>query len=262
MDSHHIAKRLEPWLAKHRRPAWKPIVELGDGPPTASKFSGMPWIGADDAWPNCGHCGQALQLFLQLNLHALPAELGRPFGSGLLQLFYCCRRQCQGNGGWEPFGDDLSRVRIVHPKGAGLPSRVPDRDGYFAAKRITGWTRFTDLPKPCEHGELGLTYTYNDKDGTVKLQCAEFDVAFEAMRSDDLAETIANSQLGDKLAGWPAWIQNVAYPQCPRCGRRMAHVFQVDSAHGVPFVFGDAGCGHITQCLEHKAVVAFGWSCQ
>jgi hypothetical protein len=70
-----------------------------------------------------------------------------------------------------------------------------------------------------------------------------------------------NSTLGDKLASWPAWIQNVEYPNCPRCARRMAHLFQVDSEHNVPFMFGDAGCGHITQCPEHKEVVAFGWAC-
>jgi hypothetical protein len=41
----------------------------------------------------------------------------------------------------------------------------------------------------------------------------------------------------------------------------MARVFQVDSDHNVPFMFGDAGCGHITQCPAHKDVVAFGWAC-
>ena len=79
--------------------------------------------------------------------------------------------------------------------------------------------------------------------------------------NDCPAEEIASSEPGDKLAGWPAWVQGVEYPNCPRCGRRMAHVFQVDSEDHVPFMFGDAGCGHITQCPEHKEVVAFGWAC-
>jgi uncharacterized protein YwqG len=261
MTTDQVIKKLEPWLAKHQRPAWKPVVENGDGPPTVSKFSGMPWIGADDPWPNCGHCSQPLQLFLQLNLDDLPSELGQPFGTGLLQLFYCCRGECQGVGGWEPFGDDLSRIRVVHPNETGLKSGAPDRDNYFPAKRITGWTRFIDLPKPSEHEELGLKYTHSFKDGTVKLECAELGLVFEGIGDDYLAETIANSELGDKLAGWPAWIQNVEYPSCPRCGQRMLHVFQVDSDHGIPFMFGDAGCGYITQCRDHKDVVAFGWSC-
>jgi hypothetical protein len=39
MTTEEIVAQLEPWLAKHRRPAWKPIFQEGDGPPTASKFS-------------------------------------------------------------------------------------------------------------------------------------------------------------------------------------------------------------------------------
>ena len=261
MRPDHILKKLEPWLAKHRRPAWKPAVENGDGPQTVSKFSGMPWISAEDDWPGCGRCGQLLQLFLQLNLDELPKELGQPFGTGLLQLFYCRRDECQGFGGWEPFADDLSRIRVVHPQGIGLKSSIPDRQGYFPAKRIIGWTPFIDLPKPCQHEELGLRYTYNFKAGTVKIECKELGLVLEEIDDGYLAEAIANSELGDKLAGWPAWIQNVEYPHCPRCRRRMVHVFQVDSEDNVPFMFGDAGCGQITQCPEHKDVVAFGWSC-
>ena len=41
----------------------------------------------------------------------------------------------------------------------------------------------------------------------------------------------------------------------------MALVFQVDSEDHVPFMFGDTGCGHVTQCPDHKDVVAFGWAC-
>jgi hypothetical protein len=41
----------------------------------------------------------------------------------------------------------------------------------------------------------------------------------------------------------------------------MVHVFQVDSEDNVPFMFGGSGCGYITQCPEHKEVVAFGWAC-
>lgn len=259
MQTEEIVRSLEPWRARHRRPAWKPVVEEGDGPATASKFGGSPWTGPDAPWPACGHCRQPLTPFLQLDLGDLPAELGQPFGAGLLQLFYCTRDECQGYGGWEPFADDLSRVRVVHPTGpkpAASPQGVP-----FPAKRIVGWDRFLDLPKPEEHRELGLAYTYDHKVGTVRLVCGELSLVFDAIRDPYLAENVANASLGDKLGGWPAWVQNVEYPSCPRCGRRMALVFQVDSEHNVPFMFGDAGCGHVTQCPEHKEVVAFAWAC-
>ena len=261
MTTNDIIKNLEPWLAKHRRPAWKPVVEDGDGSATVSKFCGTPWTGPDAPWPNCGHCKKPLQLFLQLDLGDLPAELGGRFGAGLLQLFYCTRDECQGYGGWEPFADDLSRVRVVQPNGPGLKTSVPQQVGHHPARRVVGWQRFLDLPKPSEHDELGLKYTYDFDAGTLRLECPELNFDLTSPMNDCPAEDIANSQLGDNLAGWPAWIQNVEYPNCPQCGKRMVHVFQVDSEDNIPIIFGDAGCGHITQCPEHKEVVAFGWAC-
>jgi hypothetical protein len=261
MTTEEIIKKLEPWLAKHRSPAWRPVVEDGDGPATASKFCGTPWIGPDAPCPDCGHCKKALPLFLQLDLGDLPDELGGRFGTGLLQLFYCTRKECQRYGGWEPFADDLHRVRIVQPTGPGLAASVPQQTGEFPAKRIVGWTRFIDLPQPEEHGELGLEYAYDFKAGTVRLECQELGLVFDGIKDDLLAEKIGDSVAGDKLGGWPAWIQNVYYPNCPRCGQRMVHVFQVDSEDHIPFMFGDAGCGHITQCPRHREAVAFGWAC-
>jgi hypothetical protein len=127
MTTDQIIEKLGPWLAKHRRPAWRPVVEEGDGPTTVSKFCGTPWIGPDAPWPGCGHCKEPLPLFLQLDLGDLPEELGRRFGTGLLQLFYCTRDECQGYGGWEPFADDLSHVRVVRPNGPGLTTSVQVR---------------------------------------------------------------------------------------------------------------------------------------
>jgi hypothetical protein len=129
------------------------------------------------------------------------------------------------------------------------------------AKQITDWTRCDDLPTPCEHDELGLIYSYDFEAGTLRLECPEVDLDVINPMSTCSAEDIAVSVTGDKLAGWPAWVQNVEYLECPRCGRRMIHVFQVDSEDNVPFMFGDSGCGHITQCPEHKEIVAFAWAC-
>jgi uncharacterized protein YwqG len=256
-----ITTALQPWLTKQRHPAWKPVVENGDSGPTASKFCGTPWVGPDAPWPDCGLCHQPLTLFLQLDLAEIPEELGQRFGLGLLQLFYCTREECQGSGGWEPFADDLSRVRIVHPSGPPQLPAISREDGQFPTKRIVSWSRFTDLPSPCEHDELGLKYKYDFDAGTIRLQCPELDFDVTHAINDCPAEEIALSKLGDKLAGWPAWVQGVEYPHCPRCKSRMALVFQLDSEHNIPFMFGDVGCGHITQCPEHKEVVAFGWAC-
>ena len=260
MRAEEIVNTLEPWRARHQRPAWKPVVEAGDGPATAPKFCGTPWIGPDAPWPNCGHCHQPLQPFLQLDLGDLPAELGQPFGTGLLQLFYCTRPDCYG-GGYVPFADTLSRVRVVRPSGrGGEPPKLTATA--FPAKRIVGWSRFTDLPSTAEHEALGLDYTFDRSTGHYRIECPEFGLSLASDESEWgwLAEGIATAAEGDKLGGWPAWVQDAEYPTCPRCGRRMVSVFQVASEDNVPFMFGDSGCGHVTQCPEHKEVVAFGWA--
>src|SRR5262249_30916935 len=158
-----------------------------------------------------------------------------------MQLFYCTRDDCQGSGGWEPFADDLSRVRVVHPKG---PTAIafPPRAPALPVKQIIGWTRYDDLPMPSEHAELGLRYTYDFDARMLRLECPELDLDLSYSMDDCPAEQIATSTPGDKLAGWPMWVQNIEYPQCPQCGRRMTHVFQVDSEDNIPFMFGDVGC--------------------
>jgi hypothetical protein len=39
----------------------------------------------------------------------------------------------------------------------------------------------------------------------------------------------------------------------------MQLVFQ-HTGDKLPFMFGDSGIGHITQCPEHKEFLAFGWA--
>ena len=48
-------------LASYRRTSWKPIVEDGDGPLDASKFSGKPWLSKDMEWPVCPDCNKPMQ---------------------------------------------------------------------------------------------------------------------------------------------------------------------------------------------------------
>jgi uncharacterized protein YwqG len=77
----------------------------------------------------------------------------------------------------------------------------------------------------------------------------------------EIAEIICRCAGGDKLGGWPGWIQWPEYPNCRVCEQRMDYVFQIDSQDNLPWMWGDSGCGHIFQCSVHKDVVAFCWAC-
>jgi len=41
----------------------------------------------------------------------------------------------------------------------------------------------------------------------------------------------------------------------------MGLVFQLDSEDSLRPMFGDMGCGHVTQCSVHPDVLAFGGAC-
>ena len=84
----------------------------------------------------------------------------------------------------------------------------------------------------------------------------------ETFGIDELpVEQIAIAADRDKLGGWPFWVQGAEYPSCHVCGEQMEVLFQLDSEDHVPFMFGDAGIGHISMCRSHPEVVAFGWAC-
>lgn len=199
-----------------------------------------------------------MPLFLQLDLSMVPAQARETFGDGLLQLFYCT--SCDG--GWEPFSG-VSLVRVVAPSLlAAQPSQATAHEA-ISPKLIVGWTLIEDHPDPPDHDALGLTYDYDFsvKPASTRLTCIEPAFIADGIRDDELAEKIGVAELGDKLGGWPRWIQGAEYPNCPQCRQPMHLLFQLDSNDNLDFMFGDVGTGHITQCAIHKDMVAFGWAC-
>jgi uncharacterized protein YwqG len=231
-----------------RLPAFKAVIEPGDGPTTASKFSGKAYVLEGEDWPLCPNCNKPMQLFLQLDLGSLPKELKGRFGTGLLQMFYCTSFEpnCEvASSGWVPFSKN-GVVRVLRPKGPGKDLEVPSIERYFPAKRIVGWEPLDDYP--------GLEVL---EEQGVEIDNSHYDRIFE----EEKKRTWPSPHQGDKLGGWPFWCQSPEYPECPKCGKTMRLLFQFDSEDDVPYMWGDSGIGHITQCEDHKDVVAFGWAC-
>lgn len=224
-----------------RRSCWIPVVAEGDGGVLDSKFAGIPYLSPDEDWPVCPNCKNPMQLFLQLNSDGLPADCEQTWGEGLLQFFYCTNTKpaCEYDlRAWDPFSP-VTLLRVVVPTdSASRYTRSPVINA-FPPKRITEWTKTDDLPAWDEMRDLGLE---------LPEELAE-----------ELAETYPRE--GEKLLGWPAWVQSVEYPECPECKTEMGLVFQIDSYKNLPHMFGDAGTGHITQCPIHKQRLAFGWAC-
>jgi len=258
METEEILERLAPWRDAQKRSTWIPVVEEGDREATASKFSGMPWLAENEPYPRCSECQALMPLFLQLNLDRLPEELSGKFGSGLLQMFYCT--DCDS---YLPL-ENNKLVRIVQPSDSAQSAPTVDYPS-FPAKAIVGWTQLNDYPHLEEFDDVGLIFNYNYSDNNRRrgIECPLIGLVLEDLPIDSAPEAheVCNAMPGDKLAGYPLWLQGIEYPNCPQCHRRMELVFQIDSEDNLPYMFGDLGCGHITQCPEHKDIVTFGWNC-
>ena len=226
-----------------KRDCWIPESAFGEDDPTASKFGGTPYLPEGECWPECPNCNNPMQLFVQLNPDSMPEPTRNLWGSGLLQFFYCtnyepcCEADCSA---WDAHSKS-TLLRIVQKNGpAAMPKSSPL--DVFPAKTIFDWNRRTEYPNWEE-----VTDLTGDRD----------DPAYEDW--EEVQEY--NLFVGEKLLGWPCWVQGVEYPNCRECGKRMEMLFQIDSEVNIPYMFGDAGCGHITQCPEHKTELAFRWAC-
>ncbi|MFR9721992.1 ankyrin repeat domain-containing protein [Streptomyces sp. MS19] len=217
-------------LAHVARLTWSPLLGAadGNGEPGASRFGGLPWLGAEEPWPLCADCAAPLTFFVQLDLAAVP-EKARNLGTGLLQLFHCtaCNPFRAFSGG--------HLVRIVEVAGEAPRPTPPDGVRRFPERPIAGWARAV------------RDYPYREADEPELLP-------------EERAVVFGLNRQGDKLGGWPNWVQDAGYPNCPRGDGRMTQlVMQIDSRRGVPHMWGDNGAGYIVQCPAHRDQVAFLW---
>lgn len=181
-------------------------------------------------------------------------------------MFYCTNLEagCEGElQGWEPYSA-CHFLRVVDPSSAPKPRVRPPNKELWPGCAIKRWRRFHDLPQAMEHDVLGLMYHHDFDADTTCIECPELGLVFDGLESeaeDDEGRTIdqaiGSCAAGDKLTGWPDWRQGVEYPACRACGGRMQLVFQLDSEDNLPYMFGRSGCGHLTQCPEHKDQLAF-----
>ena len=227
-------------LTDLKRSCWLPVVMTQGGKIASSKFSGIPYLLPHESWPTCGNCYEPMQLFVQLNSDELPEKCGKPWDEGLLQFFYCTNdeKRCEAECAARAPNSRSSLLRVVDI--GTNPSKYresPVKDA-FRTKFIADWEVTDDFPNWEEMGEYK------------KLSEAQL---------EELGEVYPRG--GEKLLGWPVWVQSIEYPDCPKCTSRMQLVFQIDSNRNLPYSFGDAGVGHITQCPTHQTELAFGWAC-
>ncbi len=230
-------------LAKHKRVAYIPQVEENNTAQndTQSKLGGLPYLRHENDWPTCPNCKQHLQLFLQLNLKTIPEKAS----DGLVQVFYCTNheKECETElEGFFPFSE-AHCCRLIRSKEKSSQF-IPGDIEIFKEKIIKGWEAKDDYPHYEEWFDLGLEDEIDDD-------------VFEYMEENEIGTPLQ----GDKLFGWPYWVQSVEYPNDRETGSLMGLLFQLDSEDHIPFMFGDMGTGHVTQSPDNENELAFGWAC-
>ena len=206
-----------------------------------SKFGGLPYLRDEKDWPVCPNCKKNMQLFVQLNLKELPEKKE----NGLAQLFYCTTSEpfCESDmEAFFPFSKSVE-CRIIETESESVQIE-PNLDELFEEKLITRWTSKDDYPHFEEYHQLGIELELEDD-------------VYELMEEREIGLPIEQ----DKLYGWPYWVQSVEYPFDRKTETQMELLFQLGSEDNLPYMFGDAGIGHLTQSPDNKEELGFGWAC-
>ena len=255
---HDVLDALRPWVQANLRPSWKPHTAAAESGPSGSRFGGAPYLPEDGVRPGCGHCNTPLRLVLQLDLATLPEGTGASMGDGLLQVF-SCGNDCAGSDDFSAFSS-ARPVRIVRVAAGGAVSTITAA-GELSAKAITGWKRFDDEPSPPEQESLGLDFVYDFTVNQVHVVCPSLGLDSPPFPLEAIAgEDVSTAAEGDKLLGWPHWVQGVEYPDCSRCAKPMRYLFQFASNDNVPLSWGDSGTAYVSQCVDHLDVLTLAWA--
>lgn len=292
-DSSHNNSALELVNTKlnfFKRKAWFPVTVRQDGDLTTSKFAGKPWLNAEELFPRCSYCNNLMRFFFQLNLEQVPNSIQEEFGKGLLQFFYCV--DCDDS---QPFSES-HLVRIIEPQGEPVKYELPhfqdnwsndslvrNSKGQFPAKIIVNWKETSDYPDWQDAELLGATITDEELKfllsasnsekseledfGNANMYSPEYKEWYLLLqRSGIIHQVIDEAAMfpheKDKLSGYPRWVQDPEYPNCPICDRSMNRlIFEFASDNNIPYLWGDVGTGYFLQCPEHKKQVTFLWQC-
>ncbi|MBC7863746.1 MAG: DUF1963 domain-containing protein [Bacteroidia bacterium] len=229
-------------LEKYKRKAYIPKTkEVSSQFSAKSKFGGFPYLRTSTDWPVCPNCKKNMQLFLQLNLNDLPEKKS----NGLVQLFYCTTidPHCESDlDAFFPFSKSVECRKI--DISADPIKTEPEIDEVFQEKEIIGWIEKDDYPHSEEFELLGIDLEIEEE-------------VYTLMEERNIGLTIQD----DKLFGWPYWVQSNEYPNDRKTNKQMELLFQLESEDNLPYMFGDAGIGHLTQSPDNENELGFGWAC-
>ena len=88
---------------------------------------------------------------------------------------------------------------------------------------------------------------------------ADFPDSQDAGDRDGIEDAPDLTLAGDKLLGWPSWVQGNEWPSCPDCAKAMDLLRQMQSDKGIAHQWGDSGHAYLFLCFDHPTRVGFVW---
>lgn len=220
-------------------------------PAAATKFGGVPYAEAGERWPVCGGCGGGLSFICQWNM----AECAHvPGATGLYAFYYC-----HGCGSWGDLPSDLKDAWAVRH----YPSPQPGR---AAALEDSSPTDARTVECSCVLAEEPSLPDW-DGVGEVAPRIVELSGALDEAEPWEPYSEIAEGLLGGEpdyrtqVGGYPRFVQNADFPECPDCGERMALLAQIDSEEEAGIMWGDSGSVYLFGCGRHPAQVQMRLQC-
>jgi ankyrin repeat protein len=218
-----------------------PVRESG---PADSKRGGLPGLLEGERWP-CTPSGQPMAFVLQLDLDEVRAARGLELGSGVLQLFYSVEESP-----WGPFSPE-GLVRIVPKQALRAPGEVPAKLGREPSRYSSGLLPERPLRVQEAASRCAEDFPFREA-GTKKWHRYALDLPVD---SDALARLCRD---GNKVGGYPKWIQDPEYPADPKTGRELSRLLlQLEPDPVGELTWGDNGYLYVLQCPEEPTLVTF-----
>lgn len=189
---------------------------------STSHWGGRALLASGEQWPGCQVCAKAMPLFLQMDLEQ---SVSGP-AQGLLQFFYC--RDC-GEDSPRAYDPRVMLIRVLDAAHELTYAEPPRGTELVTTKDFVGLTKKKDKPT-----------------------AVDFETLYESVCTSS-----PRPVRGDKLGGWPDWLDDPDWPVCPGCERTMELVVQINSDKGLGHTWGDCGQAFIFGCATHPSRFGF-----
>lgn len=196
-----------------------PILMDADIGITKSKMGGTPNLSNFKTYPKCDVCQHDLNFIIQLFQVDFP-DFYFPNDSRLFQVFRCPNESCSGNYNGiydlKLFPYFFKGFRVKNHIDPPLP--IVDSDEYEA--RMPPYAlaskQASDFPYYADFG-------WNDKN----ILRTNYEELKKRINDEGIIDRFFTPQRGNKLWGYPSWIQNSVWPACSICAEDKTFFLQL-----------------------------------